>query len=157
MPTENGLGQIVPTLDASYQTPYRVESLTGGFVMSDAVYPGSPLPVHERWTIVLAWAKPAREHGIFHDYSDYFAEAYASGCSQQTFAALELANLQLHFFQFMIVNNLTFRHVVYMHFVSAQVWNDRLGAAFNIMVENKREKPMANIPKLPKRPRNRMH
>lgn len=147
---------ISPALNASLQTPFSIDNLAQGFVDSDAVYPCSPLAVHERWTAVLAWFPAAREHGMFHDYTAEFKQAYGSGDPQVTYAALEMASLQVHFFNFIILNNLTFRHVSYMHWLTATVWRHRVGQVFTAMVEKKRVKPR-KPERMYRRPRRAMH
>jgi hypothetical protein len=151
-------GVIAPTISASLKTPFSITALDEGFTQSDAVYPCSPLPVHERWTAVLAWFPAVREHGMFHDYTDEYKKAYSSGDAQLTYATLEMCALQLHFFNFIMVNNLTFRHVAYMHWLTAQVWQHRLGQVFSAMVDKKRETPRNDPPeRMYRRPRRAMH
>jgi hypothetical protein len=145
-------------LNASLQTPFSIDTLSGAFTESDAVYPCSPLAVHDRWTSILAWMPAAREHGMFWDYTEDFQKAYSSGDPQLTYAALEMAGLQIHFFNFLLVNNLTFRHVVYTHWLSATMWQHRLGQVFSKMVNDRRAEPAPDGPeRMYRRPRRAMH
>jgi len=132
------VGQLLPVIDRALQVPLTRESVAEGFVVSDAVFPRSPIPVHDRWSMVLAWVPPTREHGIDADYSTIFEEAIKITDSQIVYGCCELADLQMNFWWFVLSNDLTFRHVAYANWLVAHIWAEKLQAHFDDLVASKR-------------------
>lgn len=109
---------------------YTMDTLSREFVASEAVYGTDGAPVRDRWTSVLAWCPAARSAGVHGNYTAVYRDALAADNPQTCFGCLELADLQVHFYWFLLSNNLTFLHVAYANYMAARMFRDKLAEKY---------------------------
>ena len=125
--------------------PYNVKSLASTFVESQGCFFDNTQKVYERWGWVLTWAPEARQRGLCHDYTNLFKEGMTTDNSQRTYAAMEMAALQMHFYWYLLERNLVFRSVSYPNWQQAQLWYDRLRKRFGEQMARKRNLPLEDM------------
>ena len=98
----------------------------------DKVYAESEYPLFERWGAVLALLPDTRTRSLSDDMSDIFRRAYTEATGSVLCAAVDLALIQMRWFEFLTCKGIGRFHWIRWNVEATAVWRDKLMDRMNV-------------------------